>query len=305
MRRRPSLTPFDGLLLLMVLIWGTNYSVVKAALSEIPPQAFNALRMGLASAVFVAALAWNGLPRITRGDWLRLAALGVIGHFVYQVCFISGISRTTASNSSLIIGCSPVAVSVASALAGHERIPRAQWIGILLSVLGVYFVVGRAADFGGASLIGDLLTMGAVACWAVYTVGSRSLLVRYSPLTVTGLTMLAGTALLVPASVPDVRRLAWGDVPAWAWASLILSALLALNLAYLIWYTSVQRIGNVRTSAYSNFIPLVAMAVAIVVLGEPLTGPRIAGAAAILTGVAITRMAVRRQAGSRTAPSQT
>ena len=303
--RRHSLTLFDGLLLLMVFIWGTNYSVVKAALREIPPQAFNALRMSVASAVFLAALAWNRLPRIAPGDWLRLAALGVVGHFVYQLFFISGISRTTASNSSLIIGCSPVAVSVASALAGHERIPRVQWIGILLSVAGVYLVVGRAADFGGASLAGDLFTMGAVACWAVYTVGSRSLLARYSPLTVTGLTMLAGTALLVPASLADVRRLAWGSVPLWAWASLVLSALLALNLAYLIWYTSVQRIGNVRTSAYSNVIPLVAMAVAIVVLGEPLTAPMITGAAAILSGVAVTRMAVRRQAGSKAAPSQT
>ncbi len=293
-----SLTPFDGLLLLMVLIWGANYSVVKSALREIPPQAFNALRMTIASGVYLGALVVAGVPRITRGDWVRLAAIGAIGHFIYQVLFMAGLSRTTASNSALIIGCSPVAVSIASALAGHERVPRSQWAGVLLSVAGVYLVVGRAADFGGASLAGDLFMMGAVACWAVYTVGSRSLLARYSPLTVTGLTMLAGTALLVPVSLPALRRVPWLSVPAWAWAALTLSALLALNLSYLIWYTSVQRIGNVRTSAYSNFIPLVAMAVAIVWLGESLTAWTIAGAAAILSGVAITRMAARRQSAS-------
>ena len=298
MRRWLSLTPFDGLVLLMVLIWGANYSVVKSALREIQPQAFNALRLIVASAAFLGALAWHRVPRITRADWIRLAALGAIGHFVYQLCFMAGISRTTASNTSLIIGCSPVAVSLASALAGHERVRRAQWIGVLLSVAGVYLVVGRGAEFGGASFAGDLFTMAAVACWAVYTVGSRDLLTRYSPLTVTGLTMLVGMALLVPVSLPELRRVPWSSVPLWAWAELVLSALLALNLAYLIWYTSVQRIGNVRTSAYSNFIPLVAMAVAIVWLGESLTAWKIAGAAAILSGVAITRMAERWQPAS-------
>jgi drug/metabolite transporter (DMT)-like permease len=79
-------------------------------------------------------------------------------------------------------------------------------------------------------------------------------------------------------------------VSAFAWASVVLSALLALNFAYLIWYTSVQRIGNVRTSAYSNFIPLVAMAVAAATLGEPIGASKLAGAGAILAGVVVTRI---------------
>jgi len=295
-RRGLTFTPFDGLLLLMVLIWGANYSVVKSAIREIPPQAFNVLRMGVASAVFLTALAVTGVPRIARADWARLALLGTVGHFVYQVCFMAGLSRTTASNSALIIGCSPVAVSVASALAGHERVPQSQWLGVLLSVFGVYLVVGTSAEFGGSSLAGDLFTLGAVCCWAVYTVGSRPLLARYSPLAVTGITMLAGTALYTPASAAQLAQVDWGHVPAWAWASMVLSAVLALNVAYLIWYTSVQRIGNVRTSAYSNVIPLVAMSVAAAALGETIGASKLAGAAAILTGVAITRIAARKPA---------
>ncbi|MFO7695175.1 MAG: DMT family transporter [Vicinamibacterales bacterium] len=295
MRRSLTFTPFDGLLLLMVLIWGANYSIVKSAIREMPPQAFNALRMGVASAVFAAALAARGLPRVARDDWARLALLGTVGHFVYQACFMGGLARTTASNSALIIGCSPVAVSIASALAGHERVPRGQWAGVLLSVLGVYLVVGTGADFGGSSLAGDLLTLGAVGCWAVYTVGSRPLLSRYSPLAVTGLTMLAGTALYIPAAVPQLAQVEWGRVSAFAWASVVLSALLALNFAYLIWYTSVQRIGNVRTSAYSNFIPLVAMAVAAATLGEPIGASKLAGAGAILAGVVVTRVVSRNR----------
>ena len=294
MRRWQTFSPFDGLLVLMVLIWGGNYAVIKSALTELPPQAFNAVRMSVASLVFAAALVGKGRSRVARADWARVALLGTVGHFVYQLLFMAGIARTTASNSALIIGCSPVAVSIASALAGHERVVRAQWAGVLMSVLGVYLVVGAGAEFGGASLAGDLFTLGAVCCWAVYTVGSRSMLARYSPLTVTGLTMITGTALYVPVSVPQLARVEWTNVPAWAWASTVLSALLALNVAYLIWYTSVQRIGNVRTSAYSNFIPLIALSIAAATLGEPVGAAKLAGAGAILAGVAITRIAARR-----------
>ena len=304
MRRYLSLTPFDGLLLLMVLIWGSNYSVVKASLTEILPQAFNALRLLVSSACFAAAMLYQGWPRIERRDWARLAALGAIGHFVYQACFMGGLARTTASNSSLIIGCSPVAVALASAIAGHERVPRAQWIGVFLSVVGVYLVVGRHADFGASSLTGDLLTLCAVACWAVYTVGARELLTRYSPLTVTGLTMLLGTALYAPASMPELLAMDWGRVHPWAWVALVLSALLALNVAYLIWYTSVQRIGNIRTSVYSNIIPLVAMSVAALTLGERLTSSKIGGAACVLSGVAITRIAAARRGTAPEPPAE-
>lgn len=296
MRRWLTCSSSDALLVLMVLIWGGNYAVVKSALAELPPQAFNAVRMVVASVVFAAAFVVKGGAGVARADWARLAVLGTVGHFVYQLLFMSGIARTTASNSALLIGCSPVAVSIASALAGHERVPRTQWAGVLLSVLGVYLVVGAEAEFGGASLAGDAFTLGAVCCWAIYTVGSRSMLARYSPLTVTGLTMIVGTALFVPAAIPQLVQVEWASVPAWAWSSALLSALLALNVAYLIWYTSVQRIGNVRTSAYSNFIPLIALSIAAATLGEPVGTAKLAGAGAILAGVVTTRLAARTRA---------
>jgi drug/metabolite transporter (DMT)-like permease len=297
-RRWLSLTPFDGLLLLMVLIWGANFTVVKAALADIPPHAFNAIRLVVATGIFLTAVLLRGVPRMPGRDWIRLAVLGIVGHFVYQLCFMGGLARTTASNSSLILGCSPVAVSLASALAGHERIPRSQWAGVLLSVAGIYLVVGTGAHFNQSSLVGDSLTLLAVACWAVYTVGSRDLLARYSPLVVTGLTMAFGTAAYVPASLPSVLQLEWGRVHLWAWTALVFSSILALNVGYLIWYTSVQRMGNIRTSVYSNITPIVAMTVAAVFLGERLTRMKIAGAAAILCGVAVTRIASGRTSES-------
>jgi len=91
----------------------------------------------------------------------------------------------------------------------------------------------------------------------------------------------------------------WLAVSAWSMGALVLSALLALNLAYVIWYTGVQRLGAARTSIYSNGVPVVAMLVAWVWLGEPLTWTKILGAAAVLSGVLLTRIGRRLLLQSR------
>jgi len=295
-RRFSTLTPIDGLLLLMVLIWGSNFSLIKAALVHIPSQQFNALRLTVATAVFLCAVTVKGWPAIPRRDWLMMAGIGFIGHFVYQLCFVGGLSLSTASNSSLILGVSPVAVAVASAMAGHERLTKNQMIGAVLSVGGIYFVVGTGAHFSGTTLAGDLITLCGVGCWAVYTVASRALLERYTPLVVTGVTMALGSAIYVPAAIPGMLTMNVGAVPVWVWVAVVFSSFLALNVAYLIWYTAVQRIGNIRTSVYSNVTPLVAITVAATFLGERITMTTLVGAAAILGGVFVTRKAAGAKA---------
>ena len=89
---------------------------------------------------------------------------------------------------------------------------------------------------------------------------------------------------------PQFLGLDWARVSVFTWVSLVLSALLALNVAYLVWYTGVQKIGAARTSMYSNLVPIVAMSFAAFWLGEPLTRDKFLGAGAVLTGVLLTRL---------------
>src|SRR4029453_4948876 len=97
------------LLLLMVIIWGANFSVVKVAMRDFPELAFNALRLVIGSSIFGAAIWWTRrrsaamLPQINRADWVRLIVLGIVGHLVYQLMFLGGVKRTSAGNGSLII----------------------------------------------------------------------------------------------------------------------------------------------------------------------------------------------------------
>jgi drug/metabolite transporter (DMT)-like permease len=299
-------TPIDALLVLMVVIWGANYSLIKRCFVEIPPLPFNALRLMLASAVFLAAIrvarrraraAGSPLSSIvytpnpvTRRDWWVLVGLGLVGHCAYQLCFVSGVAATSVSNAALIIGATPVVVATTSAALGRERIGRLHWLGAAISVLGIYVVVGHGASFGGPSFRGDLLVMVSVSCWAAYTLGASHLIARHSPLYVTGMTMALGTVPYALLAVPAFLRLDWAGVHPWVWGALVLSALLALCVSYLIWYSAVQRIGPSRTSAYSNVVPIVAMTVAAIWLGEPISVTKAVGAVAILGGVLFTRI---------------
>jgi drug/metabolite transporter (DMT)-like permease len=291
----------DSLLLLMVLIWGTNYSIVKHTFREIDPQAFNAGRMAIASAVFLAFIVavrragaragifYSPAP-VTRSDWWWLAGLGIVGHTLYQYFFIGGLARTSVANSSLLLGATPVVIAVTNAALGQERITPLHWAGVLLSVLGIYAVVGAGGQLGGGHLAGDGMMLAAVACWAAYTIAARRLMERHSPVGVTGLSMIIGTALYLVLINRQVRATDWAAVSADTWLALVYSALFALCVAYTIWYAAVREIGSARTSAYSNLIPLVAMAAAILFLGEPVVGTKVAGAAAVLVGVALTRV---------------
>jgi drug/metabolite transporter (DMT)-like permease len=108
--------------------------------------------------------------------------------------------------------------------------------------------------------------------------------------------MAMGGVPYVLIALPQMLHTDWSAVSAWTWAALVWSGLFALNVAYLIWYIAVQRIGPSRTALYSNVVPIAALAVAAVWLGEPITGAKAIGATAILGGVLLTRIG-RRPSG--------
>lgn len=298
----------DLLVLLCTLIWGANYAVVKVSLREIPDLAFNAIRLGIASALFLGVLALTRSPgpgaaappgprrlfesarAITPKDWLAILALGATGHFLYQLGFIGGLAMTSVANSSLIMGSSPVVVTALAAALGQERVSRGYWAAALLSLAGIYLVVGAGADLSRGALVGDLVTLGAVGCWGIYVVWSRRLMDRHSPLAITGYSMAAGTLMYLPFAAPSLAELDWSGVSPAAWAALVASAVFALFVAYFIWHTSILRVGNVRTAMYSNLTPIVALVTAVVFLGDRMRPREMAGAAAILVGVAVARV---------------
>ncbi|MGD0483584.1 MAG: DMT family transporter [Gemmatimonadales bacterium] len=288
---RGGFTTTDGLLTLMTLIWGINVIVVKAALDVFSPLAFNAFRFTIGAVVIALVARRLGRGRPARADWGRLALLGILGNFIYQVAFIEGLDHTRAGNASLIMGTGPIYTALFSHLRGHERVRGRDAAGIFMSILGlVSVVVGGGKDVAfEQGLLGDILILFGTVCWSAYTVGSKPLVDRYGSITATAWTMAIGAVPLVLIGAPDVLRMNLAAVPLAGWGAVVYSSLFALVLAFLFWYRGVERLGSTRTATYSNFQPVIVLLIAWPLLHETPTLWQIVGAGGIFSGIYLTR----------------
>lgn len=278
-------------MLAVVVVWGTNYTLVKDALEGMPPRAFMALRFGLAALamglVLGAVEGWKPMPWKV---FLRLTGLGLVGNTLYQLCFIEGLARTTAANSGMLTAVSPVVTAALGAALGIERLRRPVIAGLSLAVVGMLLVVGaRGPNLGAATWLGDALIIGASLCWSIYTVGTRTVGADVSALRITAITMLTGAPGVVLAGASQVIGMDTARVTTAGWMALVYSALVPLVLAYFVWFRSVQQVGTNRTTLYGTGIPVVAALTAWAVRGERPTLVQTLGAALILAGVLISR----------------
>jgi drug/metabolite transporter (DMT)-like permease len=293
----------DAAMLLVCLIWGLNFGITKLALEQIPPLPFTAVRFTVACLLLWAVLRMiEGPAQLPPGSLKRLIMLGLVGNTAYQLAFTVGLAFTTATNSALILSTLPTMVATFAGVLGLERITaRMRW-GIGLGTLGVVLVIAaQGVRFDRDTLLGDLLTVGAVLCWAGYTIGLRRVPSTISSLRVTTLTTIAGTPGLVLAGFPGTLRLDWSRVNPDAWLGLAYAAVVSLVVAYLLWNRSVKAVGGTRTAIYMCITPLVAVGGAWLLLGErphPLQG---IGAVFIVAGVLLTRTG--GQADARTGGS--
>lgn len=285
----------DGLLLLTVLFWGINFSVVKFALAEIPPLVFNGFRFLVASStMLILARATGHRLKFQRRHLPYLIGLGILGNTFYQLFFIFGIANTTADNSALILATVPVWVALFGTVAGMERVMRQGWLGITLSLGGIVLIIlgsDRQAElhFGGATLRGNILILMCTFCWSAYTLAMRPLTRHYPSAAITSVSTSIGSIPLVLLATPLLGKFDWADVSSSAWAALVLSGVFGLALAYFFWNNGVSRLGSARTSLYSNLVPPVALLAAWLGLGETLTPLQWLGGLLALVGVALAR----------------
>jgi len=284
------LTKVDFLIFAVVLIWGSVFSVVKYTLQEIGPLAFVTARF-LGASILLLALVYlmEGKPIIKREDWLRVALVGLSGIGIYQICFTLGLNYTTASNSSLIIATSPIFAALFAWLLGEEPITPRQIAGILLSFVGVTLIV--RAGFTWENLRGDALTLIAAISYAFSAVIAKRPLERYSSLRVMAVGMILGTFVLFLFGWRALLTYPWAKVSFEGWLGLGYAILFASVIAYVLWFHAIGKLGATRTVVYGYLIPIVAVLVAVLTLGEEFTALHALGALIVFVGIALARLA--------------
>ena len=286
------ITSTDLLLLLMALIWGSNFTVIKYSLEDLLPLSFNALRFTLASMVMLIVGQLRRYSfKLAPGDGRRLFLLGLLGNTCYQTLFITGMAHTRAGNAALILATTPMFTAILGRIRNHEYFTGGGVTGLVLAFAGIVIIVvsGRGEVSLGETVLGDSLLLASTVCWSVYTVGSKQLMHTYGPMKATTIMMTSGTPFLLLICAPALLRQDWSRVRPVAWAGLVYSGLFAIALAYLIWSYGVRKIGSTRTAIYSNITPVVALLVAWPALGESPTLGQLAGAAVIFSGVYLVR----------------
>ncbi|MDD4078879.1 MAG: EamA family transporter [Eubacteriales bacterium] len=281
----------DLLLIFVTIIWGFNVAVVKAALAEFNPLTFNSLRFGISALLSWGMLGLTGarlLPQ--REDLPRIAFLGLLGHTLYQVLFISGTNLTTAANTALLLATIPVWVAALGAITREEASGPLTWAGIGMSILGIALVTASGdLSLGGSTWLGDIMVVSGTFFYALYTLKSKNLLNKYSPLQFSTWTMTIGALAMILVSLGQIKVQDWSAVGVVGWGGLAFSAGLAITLGYYVWTNGIQKLGSARTAIYNNLTPVTAMIISSLFLKEEIGVLQLAGAALIITGLYITR----------------
>ena len=294
--RRPNASPRDRRLaemgvLLTVAIWSANFVVVKAAIGELGPLTFTAARYVVATVTLFLLVRWRlGPVRPPARLAVALMALGMLGFGGYQVLWSIGLTQITAGDSALIIAASPVLTVLLAGAVGMDRVTTPKVAGALIAFAGVAVVVAAGHELSlGASLIGDLLTLGAAVLWAIYTVVGTRMLRQVDPLQATAWAVLGGTLFLLPFGLFNVMTSPPAVVSLPAVVALLYSGALAAAVANVLVFNAIRLIGPARVTVSQFLVPAGAVVLGAIFLAEPVGVAQVVGGAVIVLGVWLTR----------------
>jgi drug/metabolite transporter (DMT)-like permease len=274
-----------------MVFWAGNFIVVKGAIGILPPVGFTFLRYCIAAVTLLVLLRWReGAIRLPRGDVVPILLLGVIGFGCYQILWPVALQTIPAGDSALLIATTPVLTALLAMALGADTPNAVKLVGAFVSFAGVALVIAAGQGLSlGASLVGDLLTLLAAACWAIYTVFGARILRRHSPLVTTTWAIVAGTLFIAPLGI---AQLATSDLSGFGlpvFLAILYSGTLAAGFANVIVFHGVKLLGPTRVTALQFLVPALAVGMAAIFLSEPIRPIQVVGGAIILAGVALLR----------------
>ncbi|MEC2073693.1 DMT family transporter [Alkalihalophilus marmarensis] len=279
-----------GMLTLATATWGSAFIAGKFAIESFEPATIAFLRF-LGAAILLFPIMWffeKNRPKPTIKDLGMFALLGLTGIAIYNICFFLASKHAPVIKSSLFIAANPMLIVLLSGLFLKEVITKKQVIGLFLALTGVVLIVTE----GNASVITqfqfemiDLVLLGAVITWALYSVLGRVVLKKYSPIVSTTYAVAFGTVFLLPFSLVEQPWNAIGTATPAAWLSIAHMSVLVTVVSFILYYYGIQQIGAARASIFINVMPLSAVIMATIFLGETFTASSMIGALFVLSGV--------------------
>ncbi len=291
-----------GALVLAAVLWGGSIVAQKLALGSFSAVEASVMRDIGGLAILLTIWWWQegALAKMSGGDLrtLCLLGLGVLGN---HLLILMGLKYVSGAVAGVIIGSAPVVTALLSAVMIQDVPLRSVWAGGLLSCAGVALVsIAGFQAAGEHPVLGSLLVFLGVVSWALYSIGSRAMMDRISPLTVNWTTLLVATVLQIPLLWTDRKMLDAGaaSVTMPDWLALAYLVVFATAVAQQAWLFGVQGIGPSRASVLGNLTPVAAVALSALILHESVGPVEIIGIALILTGVWVVDRSTKMPADS-------
>jgi drug/metabolite transporter (DMT)-like permease len=277
----------------VTMIWGGTFVAGRFLAGSLSPLFAASLRFLLASVALLGFLWIARIPlaRPTPRQWLQLMLLGFFGIFFYNLCFFYGLQYINASRASLIVALNPAVIGLASWLLFKERLGWVKVAGIAICIAGaVLVIVSRNPQLLAAkpdAWIGDLLILGCVMSWGVYSLFSRGLNQSIGPLQTVTFSVLIGSGMLWALATMrgEVSWIALVGLDTSQWLSLIYLGVLGSALAYIGYYDGIRKIGATRSGVFIALNPLTAVVLGALLLGEQLTLSMCLDGGLVLVGI--------------------
>lgn len=293
-----SFTPADTVLLLaLAAMWGGSFLFIKVALNGLTPLWIVVGRTVVGAAVLLVVLHVRGrrLPR-SATMWRHLLVLGMLSNAIPWSAIAWAQQAIPSGLAALLMAVVPSSTLIVSAIVGLEHITATRAVGLLLALSGVGLTVAADLDDAGR-VIAILTVVGATllyACGAVYA--KRYVSGTSAPLAIATGQLLTAVAVTVPVTLlvdplPDVAGLSLPVV-----GSMAALGVFGTGLAFLLFYVLIARVGATNTTMVTYLIPIVAVVVGALVLGERLGVAALAGGVLIGAGIWLAQRGTRPSA---------
>ena len=285
--------------LILILIWGANFSVQKYLLDTLSPSGFLLARymiMPTCALIMMRITLGRFFPPMARKDILELASLGFVGHSLHVGIVCYGIHLSTPFSSSVILACGPIFTLLILRWKGHEKLQRYQVLGVTVAFLGVLLFLSEKIMKGDLRATGgDLVLFVASILFSYYTVQAKPLLEKHGSILTMGYATLLGGLPVMLLSIPTGLEAPWASLGVQGWVALAWSVLISAFGGWLVWGWVNPVRGVARTAPLMYLMPPGAGLFAWAITGEQYTAIKLVGAAIALIGVAFAQFAPQRK----------
>lgn len=279
-----------GMLLLLALAWGGSFFFMAVALTGLPPLTIVAARVALAAVLlWLLLLAGGGRLPLRRPVLLACLGMAVLNNLLPFSLIVWAQQSIPSSLASVVNAATPVFTACAAhLLTRDERLTGPRLGGVLLGLLGVAVLAGPAALRGGAELPGILAGLGACLSYALAAVwGRRFQRLGVAPLAAAAGQTTASTLLALPLALWLEQPWALPAPGAQALLAVLALGLVSTGLAYTVFFRILAEGGATNTALVTQLVPVMAILLGVVVLGEALLPRHLAGMALIACGFAL------------------